>query len=69
MNCGCSNHSTHQSHPHVNHQGCGCGGHAGKSMGMWSTKKKIRFLEGRLEELNEQKTDIKDLIDELKSGK
>jgi prefoldin subunit 5 len=33
---------------------------------LWSTKKKIRFLEDRLKDLNEEKSDLQELIDELK---
>lgn len=63
MECGCSN-GKQQVDP--SHHGCGCGGQGVQNHPLWSKKKKIRFLETRLQELNEQKTDIEELIEELK---
>lgn len=66
MHCGCQQpvEMAHQSHH------CCCGGHqslrAGFGSGMWSKKKKIRILEEKLQVLNEQKSDLQELIDELK---
>lgn len=47
--------------------GCCCGGqNSPLNNAMWSSKKKVRYLENRLKELNEQKSDIQELIEEIK---
>ncbi|MBN2103318.1 hypothetical protein JW835_04670 [bacterium] len=46
--------------------GCGCQDISGS---LWSTEKKIRVLQQRLEALTVQKQDIESLIDELKNEK
>ncbi len=49
--------------------GCCCGSQGQwQQSGMWSKKKKIRFLEAQLKDLNDQKTNIEELVEEL-SGK
>lgn len=66
MNCHTKHGSSH--HRHAGN-GCCCGGGRHSPLGnhMWSTKKKIRFLEDRLKELNTEKSDLQELIDELKA--
>ncbi len=63
MNCGCMNSIAKQAQ---SHHGCCCGSQKALGHGLWSKKKKIRVLEARLKELNEQKTDLEDLIEEIK---
>lgn len=66
MNCHGKHRSSHQKQTE---NGCCCIGGQQFSLNnqMWSTKKKVRFLENRLEEINEEKSDLQELIDELKS--
>ena len=46
---------------------CGCSGHTGPMF--WSKKKKLKMLEHKLECLQEQSKDIKELIAELNAEK
>ncbi len=63
MPCGCMNPTNR---PAQSQNGCGCGGHPAQRVDMLSRKKKIRILDARLKDLNEQKSDLEELIEELK---
>ena len=66
MNCHGKQGSSH--HKQAGNGCCCIGGHQfSLDNQMWSKKKKVRFLESRLKELNEEKSDLQELIDELKS--
>ncbi len=53
----------HGSHSQTSH-GCCCGNQNQRGE-MWSKKKKIRFLEAQLQDLNDQKINVEELIEEL----